>query len=256
MRSMISALRYKVSDIVRDIRPATDYAKDNPAGDLAQHRANILKTRFDKPLTGIQGWLTPNERKTLYALGRHLDGPFLEIGPWAGLSTSCIAYGIRDSQKKKFFLTVELNPSMEHFRPLGDEIGFFFPKDSAKPRAVADKATFERDVVPVLARKGRVLSLLHENLKRLQLRDFVEILAGDFTQAPNLGYKFIFCDATHGYDEIAINAPALRPYLSPGTVLACHDITASDEKHLRSFLPLGYSFTVDSLFVGEVIGEA
>jgi hypothetical protein len=57
----------------------------------------LARTRYADPLPGVAGWSSPREKQLLYAFGRWLPGPFLEIGPWVGKSTCCIASGIRDS---------------------------------------------------------------------------------------------------------------------------------------------------------------
>jgi hypothetical protein len=78
------------------------------------------------------------------------------------------------------------------------------------------------------------------------------VIVGDFTAAPDLSYRFIFVDTFHHENEIEINAPRLRRFLSEGAVLACHDTIPGSEAALRRHLPLGRAFQVDSLLVTEV----
>jgi predicted O-methyltransferase YrrM len=105
----------------------------NQIGDKEQLFLNIPHVRFRHNVEGVMGWLRPNERNALYALARWLPGPFLEVGPWAGLSTLVIANGIKDSKKEKFFVTYELNPKSENYRPVENGVGFFYLAGSDRP---------------------------------------------------------------------------------------------------------------------------
>jgi len=161
--------------------------------------------------------------------------------------------GIRDSRQKKEFITSDFNPSIENFRLVPAGVGFFVPKDSEECRGICSVDLFEHEIKPVITSPGGVLRQLRLNLARFGLTDLVAIHTGDFDQVDNVGYRFIFCDAMHDPDEISLNAPKLRPYLSRGAVLACHDSSPANEECIRSYFPIGHSFTVDSLFVGEVV---
>jgi predicted O-methyltransferase YrrM len=91
----------------------------------------IDRTPFEAPLTGVRGWLSPEERRTLYGLALYTEGRVLEIGPWLGLSTACLAYGIRDRGVPRAFVTADLNPRPEFYHRLGDKVGFKLPGDDA-----------------------------------------------------------------------------------------------------------------------------
>ena len=222
-----------------------------------QKAANqINQTRFPHAVPGVAGWLSPDEQRTLYALTRYLPGPFLEIGAWAGLSTCTIAMAIRDSRKRKQFFTSELNPSMANFRPHGATIGFFYPVEDTVPRGLCNEELFERDIKPILTSPGGVVGTLTRNLARLGLEQLVDIRIGHFEQvAARIPYSFIFCDAVHDPEEIGQNGPGLRKIATPGTILACHDVTRDgrNEKCLREYVRLGEAFVVDSMLVAEVI---
>lgn len=250
MKSIFNAVARTVSKGLSIVKPS--FQPDHIES-LEQLYSQLPKVRFDHDLRGIEGWLSPNERKALYALARWLQGPFLEVGPWVGLSTTIIAYGIKDSRKKKEFVTAELNPRIQNFRPFGGGIGFFVPEDAELPFGVCPRELFEREMKPVLLSPGGVMGILKENLACYGLIEMVRIFEGDFRNAPNLGYKFIFSDTMHDPQEISFNAPALQMFISPGTVLACHDINATNEKSLRQHLKFGFTFNIDSLFVGEVV---
>lgn len=203
-------------------------------------------------LEGIAGWLRPDEQKALYALARWLPGPFLEIGPWVGLSTSIIGYAIKDSNVAKPFVTVELNPSIRNLRPYDGGIGFFVPFESTVPCGVCSVDTFERQIKPVVTGEGGIIGALKRNLTAKGLASLVKIVEGDFTHAPNLGYNFIFTDTMHDPPEIQRNASRLRPFLRDQTILACHDIDARNEEELRRWISFSESIQVDSLFIGRV----
>jgi len=178
----------------------------------------IQQTHFEKSLSCVQGWLSTDERKALYALGLFISGPVMEIGSWVGLSTGCIAYGIKESGRSKVFVTTDINPTTKNFREVGDRIGFFLPGDEI-PRGTAPVRTYNKFVKPVLAKPGRALGELKKNLRRLGLINCVTIIEGDFANAPNIGYKLIFCDATHTPYQIDLTAQALEPFFVPWAYL-------------------------------------
>ena len=219
-------------------------------------QTRVRETYFIKSLSEIYGWLSRDEQSALYALALYTDDPILEIGPWVGLSTACIAYGIRDSEKKRIFVTAEINPDFANFSPVGDggQIGFFLSGDE-ETRGTCSVQEYKRLVKPILTKPDRAIGELRKNLTRLGLIDIVTIFEGTFSRAPDLGYKFIFCDATHNPYEISLTAKDLQPYLSPGTILACHDINRVNEKALRRYIAFDASFKIDSLFIGQVADQ-
>ena len=77
----------------------------------------------------IHGWLTPIERQCLYSLSNTLKGPFLELGAWAGLSTTAIAKGIIESENPAIFDTVEFAPTQDNFKLVDGKIGFFMENE-------------------------------------------------------------------------------------------------------------------------------
>jgi hypothetical protein len=226
---------------------------DAPLGDFSQLESRALAARSHRNVRGIAGWQSQPQRRALYALARTLDGPFLEIGSWAGLSTSIIAYGIRDSGRPKAFVTCELDPKLDWWRPLPDgRIGFFPPASPDVPCGSCSRELFERTMVPVVSQPGGVVGCLRRNLERLGLTRYVDIVVGDFTRAPTLPYRFLFADTLHDVHEVRVNAPRLLEYLRDGAVFAADDRTSENEDELRKHLPLGRSFQIDRLFVGEI----
>jgi hypothetical protein len=238
---------------VRERLNVNDDLFATPLIEFGELRARCVGARFPYSVRGIRGWLSQRERRALYALARSLAGPFLEVGPWAGLSTAIIASGIRDSGVPKAFTTVELNPPLSWWRPVERGIGFFPPSSPDVPCGVSSVALYQQTIKPVAGAPGGVIGALTSNLRRLGLASYVTILEGDFTMAPQVPYAWVWVDTFHDVQEIRANAPRLTPYLTPGSILACHDTTAANEEMLRVYLPLGRSFTVDSLMVAEVM---
>jgi hypothetical protein len=213
------------------------------------------RIRFDHSVEGIDGWLTPNERRAIYALGFLAPGPILEIGSWAGLSTSCLAHGIKDSRRTIKFVAREFNPTLDNYRPVVGGMGFFLTPGSKDCSGICSTEVFQRDIVPILSRPGGIAGQLRKNLTERGLIDLVTISLGNFKEMKPEPFGFVFCDALHDPEEIEINAPFLKPFLKDGSVLACHDSNPENEICLKRFFKFKQSFTVDSLFVGEVIKD-
>jgi hypothetical protein len=208
------------------------------------------RIRFDHSVEGIEGWLTPNEKRAIYALGFLAPGPILEIGSWAGLSTSCIAYGIKDSKRTIRFVAREFNPTLENFRPVQGGIGFFLKPDVCS--GLCSEESFQRDIVPIISRPGGILGQLRKNLTERGLIDLVTISIGNFKEMEPEKFGFVFCDALHDPGEIELNAPFLKRFVTDGSILACHDSNPENEICLKRFFTFKQSFSVDSLFVGEI----
>lgn len=221
---------------------------------LRELSTKISTVCLEHDLRDVPGWLRPNERKALYAVARWAPGPFLEIGSWVGLSTSYIAYGIRDSRVIKPFLAAELNPHIENYRPYDVGIGFFVPPDAEVPHGVCSHDLFEREIKPVVTAPGGVIGQLRSNLARFGLLELVEIYEGDFREMPQRTFRFIFLDIMHDLEEITNNAPGIRRFIAPGTIMACHDTDESNEKCIKQQFDFSFAFRVDSLFIGEIRG--
>ena len=209
------------------------------------------RIQFDHSVEGIDGWLTPNEKHAIYALGYLAPGPMLEIGSWVGLSTSCFAYGIKDSGRKIRFVASEFNPTPEHFRPVEGGIGFFITPD--KNAGTCSEEDYRKGIHPIISKPGGVLGQLRKNLADRKLDGLVAITVGNFKEMKPEPFGFVFCDAMHGPDEIELNSPVLKRFLKGGSILACHDSNPTNEECLKRYFKFKQSFTVDSLFVGEVI---
>jgi hypothetical protein len=202
----------------------------------------------------ILGFHSPKERQILYALARWLPGPIIEIGSWCGLSTTAIARGIRDSGKTKLFHTYDLALTPENFRRIDGGIGLFLDGDAVS-HGVYTEELYQRWIYPVLRAPGSSQAALRKNLERLGLAKFVNIHVGDFRSFPPIVGGFVFCDTLHDLYDISCNAPALRRFLRPGSILACHDINHDPNllAAVREILPLGYGVNVDGLHIAEVV---
>jgi len=222
---------------------------------LKSAMVNIARTRFycHSDHQTVIGMISPLERQMLYAMGRWLPGPVVEIGSWMGLSTTAIARGIRDSRMPKKFDTFDLKMTPEYFRPVVGGIGLFLPGDP-EPHGVCSEQLYQEEVFPFITAPGGSNRLLLDNLERLGLSKFVVAHVGDFRLWPAHLCGLVFCDALHDLHEIEVNVPHLQSFLQAGSVLACHDVAHKPElvAALREKLPLGHAVSVHSLYVAEV----
>ena len=205
------------------------------------------------PAESVPGWLTRREQKALYYAGLCLPGPFLEVGAWAGRSTTCIALGISRSTARKPFVSCELNPTAANFRQIdADTVGFFYPPGEAVVLGTCSIAEYRQNIAPIVESPNGVIGTLRATLRERGLAEFVEIREGDFRQSQQSGFGFVFADCMHTTDEVERNVPDLRARLASGGVLACHDTTAENERLLRASLEVTASFRVGTIFFAEV----
>ena len=226
----------------------------NAENKKALHKATQIRFFRPKEHHTIAGWLTPIERQTLYSLAFSMSGPILEIGAWAGLSTTAIARGVKDSKRLCQFDSIELNPTLNNFKSYQDKVGFFVPGDNL-PHGTCTTEFYNKEIRPVLEQDGGVAGVLKRNLEKLKLSQFVNIHFSDFHQIKPSHYNFVFCDALHDEAEIVKNAPHLKKLLNQGAILACHDVGNNPNliKILKEFIPLGAGTSVDSLYIAEMV---
>jgi hypothetical protein len=227
-----------------------DYRRIGDLRELARVQPRVY---FPPRRAAAAGWLTSAEKHALYSLARWAPGPFLEIGPWLGLSTIIIACGIADSCEDKEFVTRELNPTLANFRPLSDgTIGLFIPAASSEPMGRCSRESFEREIRPVVASPKGVIGQLTDNLRQAKVDHLVQVSGGDFHNLETRSYRFVFADAMHDAAEIRRNAPEFCRFLAQGSILACHDTTAENERLLREYFSFTMDLRADSLFVGQI----
>ncbi|MFZ4431579.1 MAG: class I SAM-dependent methyltransferase [Microthrixaceae bacterium] len=215
-------------------------------------RGALLRANIPKGMTeGIDGWLTGDEEAALYTLGRLAPGPVLEVGPWLGRSTVCIARGIQDSGTTKPFTTCELDPTAANWVWDG-EVWQFYPDPDQAPLGASPKEEWQW-MEAVVSSPGGVIGKLHANLARAGVASLVAVVAGDFhTAALNGPYGFIFADVMHTPDEIHRNAPRFAELAARNTLLACHDSTPENREALGDHFTFSDETTVDTLFAGII----
>jgi hypothetical protein len=250
MHQQLVRLRHSIGSFWRWLQGPPDYRRARDLRELARMQPRV---RFDPGRVAAAGWLTSSEQRALYSLARWAQGPFLEIGPWLGLSTTIIALGIADSGEAKEFVTREYNPTLANFRPLPDgTIGLFIPADSTESMGACSHESFENDIRPIVAGVHGVIGQLTDNLRRARIDHLVRVSVGDFRELETRTYHFVFADTMHNALEIQRNAPQLRRFLTVGSILACHDTTAENERLLRELFSFAADFRADSLFVGKI----
>ena len=176
-----------------------------------------------------EGFINYFECYALYKLGSKIPGPFLEIGPWVGRSTACVAQGIKKSGREKEFHTVDIGFASEE-----DWEDFF--GSSLKHKIPKVRKRYLKHIL----RKGGSIQSLKENLQDRGLDKYVIVHEGNFRDI-SFGKKFnlIFCDATHDLKEIESNIPLIKKLLSSRGVLVCDDIKT---KEMESVLRNHFNF--------------
>jgi|GEM_PF-2179998 len=188
-----------------------------------------------------EGFINLFECYNLYKLGKKIPGPFLEIGPWVGRSTACIAQGIKKSGRNKEFHTVDIGFSSEK------EWEEFFGS-SLKQKIPKVRNRYLKHIM----REGGSIQSLIENLKNRRLDKFVTVHEGNFRDIA-FGKKFnlIFCDATHDLQEIKMNIPPIKKLLSERGVLVCDDIKTEEmESVLKSYFNFQSVSNDKGFFIG------
>jgi hypothetical protein len=96
--------------------------------------------------------------------------------------------------------------------------------------------------------------MLQRHLSMLGLDNIAQVRVGDFRSQVPVRSRLLFCDALHDEKEINSNAPALKEWIAPGSILACHDVGGSPAliELLRGHVKLGHGVAIDTLYVAEV----
>jgi hypothetical protein len=160
---------------------------------LAKLYSSLPRLKFHDPPDAIGGWMSFNEQKTLYSLARFSSGPILEIGPWLGRSTVCIARGIRQ-RSIKAVRHLRVGSDSEELSPdRRSPVGFFYPEESRSPW-VLPIDTFERDIRPFERPEG--LLGQPRQPERMNVGEPRVDTCGDFRSSP-LTSRFVFIDPMH-----------------------------------------------------------
>jgi len=174
-----------------------------------------------------EGHVSKRQMARLYLLARKSPGPFLEVGPWVGRSTSAIAWALRGRPRPPRFITIE-----KGFSSLAEWEAFWGISVYAKPPKLVERYTRH------ILRPGGSIASLRENLADRGLADLVTVFVGDLLdfRSPEQ-FRFIFCDAAHDVTEIQRNIPHLLPLLDRGNgIFVCDDIKTP--AHLAALLEL------------------
>jgi hypothetical protein len=183
-----------------------------------------LETKILDPLPSLphgypQGWCSHLELLVLYHVAKFNAGPFLEIGPWLGLSTTAICCGLRD------------RPAVG--RPAFDTIDFGITSVDEWLEAFGTPLAFEfanGEGIRAIHVPGGSNAVLVENLRRNDLLPFVtSLIRGNFlSMSSERKYGFIFCDATHDKREIDLYCPRISELMSANGIIIFDDILDSE----------------------------
>jgi hypothetical protein len=174
-----------------------------------------------------QGWLGVLEARILYTAARRVartdgEAAILEVGSWVGRSSCMLAYAVRDCE------TVRPRYDIVDYGIAGDEewkhrfgTSIFGHKSAA---AFAEVIYFP----------GGTGALLKKNLVERGLNTYVTLIVlGDIVHyATTTRYDLVFCDATHGEEEIRKNVPLLKDMLRENFIVICDDINTETELNL------------------------
>ncbi len=188
-----------------------------------------------------EGFINYFECYKLYELGKKIPGPFLEIGPWVGRSTACIAQGIKKSGQKKEFHTIDIGFRTE--REWEDFFGSSLDQKIPKVR---------KRYLRHILREGGSIQSLKENLINRRLDKYVVVHEGNFRDVSfEKKFNLIFCDATHDLEEIETNIPFIKKILNNPGVLVCDDIkTGEMESRLRKYFHFNKVINKKGFFIG------
>ena len=162
-----------------------------------------------------EGHVSKRQLLRLFWLARKSSGPFLEVGPWVGRSTSAIAWPLRNRRNPSKFITIE-----KGFASLEDWENFWGISVYAKPPKLAERYTRH------ILRPGGSIASLSENLVDRGLGELVTIFVGDLLNfCSTEQFRFIYCDAAHDLTEIKRNLPSLIPLIDrQNCIFVCDDI--------------------------------
>jgi hypothetical protein len=187
----------------------------------------------------IPGWFTEEEAETLYILAATTSAKrILEVGHFLGRSTSAICEGIRDAGSAPEFNSYDLGLTST------EELAAHYKRvyKSYAPSQIPS----EYDQL-VFSQKTTTSEVARMHLRRYDLDKYVKLISGDFTVLDRTEYGFIFCDAMHNHEEIALNLPFVLSASSDDCVWAFHDMTPSNVADVLGMSPARLIRVVDTL---------
>ena len=215
---------------------------------LVGHKPAIAKT---DPLPNklleaesITGWFSRRECRRLYLTTVMTRGPILEIGHFLGRSTACICEAIRDVRKPRVFRSYDLGfRSSTEFKDYYDRI---HKADIAVPSQY-EEIVFSKDTTTT--------AVAGDNLRRLGLASFVELVSGNAFEMDCDKYDLIFCDATHEQHEIEANVPLMIARSNHGCVWALHDMNEGNIELVSSLADVQFCELTGSLGIFIYLGK-
>jgi predicted O-methyltransferase YrrM len=167
----------------------------------------------------IPGWFSVVEAEALYLLAATTTARrMLEVGHYLGRSTSAICEGIRDAGSTPEFNSFDLgfanaDEFIAHYKKVHNHCSAAVPLEYERMVFAQNKSTTE---------------IAKAHLSRFHLDGFVNLISGDFTVLSRGQYGFIFCDAMHDKEEIAVNLPHVIAASTDDCVWAIHDMSAAN----------------------------
>jgi hypothetical protein len=163
-------------------------------------------------LEGIEGYLLPGQDQWLFeqASGLPYGATILEIGPFKGWSTACLAFGCVDTAKKVI--------SIDTFE--GNDHDFIDGRD------------FE----------GNFLVEFLANLESLGVKKYVAARVGRsslFYSAWTAPIDFLFIDGSHKYEDALGDLCSFGKHVVPGGIVAMHDVTPQCEGPWKAWHAMG-----------------
>ncbi|BAH74390.1 class I SAM-dependent methyltransferase [Solidesulfovibrio magneticus] len=152
----------------------------------------------------VEGFLDPIEGYALLLLAEHGpgQGSIVEIGSFAGRSTSYLACGSKRARREKVVAVDHFEGSPEHRR------------DGA----------FETSLLP---KGGSLYETFRENLRKAGLDDWVHIMRAGSREAVkgwNRPIRLLFIDGDHSFEASQHDYEAWSPWLAQDGLAAFHDI--------------------------------
>jgi predicted O-methyltransferase YrrM len=144
---------------------------------------NEAHATVHEKVSGIDGWLEPEDSLKLYELGYLADGPFLEIGTYRGKSSTVLTTALRDAGRHVAFYSLDIDQEA---------------LESARG-TLAEKGL------------GRYVTLIHGSVKAL------------VRAVPAFQPRFVFLDGDHSAAGLARDLATIEAHVPEGGVLLFHD---------------------------------
>ncbi len=158
---------------------------------------------FDK-LKHIEGWLNMTDGYVLMQLAKDGmgAGEIVEVGSFLGLSTCWLALGTKAAGREKVTAVDHFHGSAEH-------------QKGAKAEC------------DVLVEQGTTFNQFVENLKSVEVADYVTSIKANSTEAAkdwNEPIRLLFLDGDHEYESVKADYEAWSDYVVPEGYVCFHDV--------------------------------